>query len=81
MSRQNESITRLLLDGCGSYFIQNLPAAAVWPIAAARRQAIEEERWRALRAQEWVARHRRGRQDQRSQYVNWTGWLGRRMEG
>jgi hypothetical protein len=67
MSRQNESITRLLLDGCGSYFIQNF---AVWPIAAARRQAIEEERWRALRDQECVARHRRGRQDVRSQYVN-----------
>jgi hypothetical protein len=51
------------------------------PITSARRQTIEEERWRALQDQDWVLRHRKGDQEAKSQYVNWTGWLGRRVEG
>jgi hypothetical protein len=51
------------------------------PITAARRQTIEDERWRALQDQDFVARHRRGDQEAKSRYVNWTGWLGRRVEG
>jgi hypothetical protein len=51
------------------------------PITAARKQAVFEERERALQDQDWVARHHRGDQKAKEQDVNWRGWLGRPVQG
>jgi hypothetical protein len=50
-------------------------------ITAPRRQEIEDARFRALADTEWLHRHRRGGQAEKSEYAEWNGWLGRRVEG
>jgi hypothetical protein len=51
------------------------------PITAAKRHEIEDAKYRALADTEWLRRHRLGGQTEKSEFTEWKGWLGRRVEG
>jgi hypothetical protein len=51
------------------------------PITAARRREIEVGMDRAPADKEWLMRRERGGQVENSQYAEWIGWIGRRVEG
>jgi hypothetical protein len=51
------------------------------PITAAKRQEVIEAKYRALADNDWIQRHKRGGQVEKSEFTEWKGWLGRPVQG